>query len=206
MLCIFMHGSSGFGRQALEYMRMMARKGYLVLAPDHIEAHHKNRKKIAYTSSYKLACTGRMQKVYRYVVGYRLCELESCIRFAKMCFPKAKLVTVGTSEGAIAVAKSTQRVDTKLIFSYVLRGSYFEPHDIFHSQKGTHVVNVYGENDEFFGSKGSISSDTHTMCGGKHWTDGTKPNVKTVVLRNTGHNIMETATNRAVVEAIIKST
>lgn len=202
-VCIFMHGSGGFAKTSLYFMHVMANSGYLVIAPDHIEDHEGTLGKIKYNSSEKTVCTKRNQKKYRYVVEYRLNELNTCIRFVNACFPNAKVVTLGTSEGAIAVAKSRVQVHTKIICAYVLRGSYFEPRDIFHKPKGTKVINIHGDKDQYFGDNDSISSQTHSQCGGKHWTDGHKIGVKRIILKNTDHNILKRQRNLAMIKGMI---
>ena len=201
---VFMHGSQGFGKVTLFYLRLLAQLGFLVIAPDHVTSHVQCLDMISYKSTIQKACSTKNQNTYRYIVQYRLMEIRKCMHFIETHMPHATVSLAGTSEGAIAVARSRANVHSKLLLSYVAQPSYFSPQmKLLHVKEGSSVVIIHGANDEYFGSTNSVSSQTKHKCGGKGHVYKHKSAIHTHILKNTGHNITPTQEHRNVITHIV---
>lgn len=191
-VAVFMHGSSGFGHTSLLYMKFLARNGFIVIAPDHIQDHI-NHHKISYSSTPSTACSSKNQSIYKYIINYRLKEIRDCISFIKKKFLDPFIISFGTSEGAIAVSASKLFTHIKVICSFNIKPSYFLKHNYYHRHKQTTVINIYGSRDEFFSQLNSVSSFTDYLCGGN-----SKPlhNVHTLVINKAPHDLIHNPYHR----------
>ena len=169
-VCIFMHGTSGFSKNCINYMKLLHKLGFYIVAPDHNVYHHYlcniYRKHIFCGRHLHFNTNAHFAKVnkslYRYVAHFRKQELETIYRYinAKYC------IALGVSEGAIAVSLAKIPC-TKFICSYSIEKNYFtQKYPVIYLKKNQKIVQIIGTNDEYFGKHNSISSKLYKNING----------------------------------------
>lgn len=217
-VCFFMHGTSGFSKNCINYMKVLHALGFTLIAPDHNAYHHyicKKYKKqvfcgrhLHFNTTSKFAQNNK--KLYNYVANFRKNELQCCFKIFKHQLNLKKTIALGVSEGAIAVSLACIPVHTKFICSYSIEKNYFTQHfpviQIFPGQK---IVQVIGTHDEFFGTNNSISSKlrAHVVGHGHKTLKYNKiKNYTIYLLKNQPHSLLQkSATNAKLLKAIIYS-
>lgn len=196
-IAFFMHGTSGFTDNSLNYLKILHKLGFFIIAPDHIASHkhfcHHNicSKHINFSTTVNFA--KKNPHIYKYVSDFRTKELEQVFTHFFQIYPHnpKHLIAVGVSEGAIAVSKAKIPVHTKFIFSYSIERNYFTMKKPFvHSYPNQRIIQVIGTNDNFFGKNNSISSHFHKVKG--HGFDNLKHlnNSLIFLLQNYEHSLL----------------
>lgn len=176
-IAFFMNGTTGFTDNSLNYMRILHKFKFLIIAPDH-NFYHKNickyhqQKKICGHDT-KFHTTKRFAAknphIYSYITKFRTLELSSIYKHFFQIFPhlsKSFQICVGVSEGAIATSIAKIPVHLKFVFSYSIEKNYFTKHKpYFKSFPTQKVIQVIGSNDQFFGKSNSIASFFHNVRG-----------------------------------------
>ena len=178
-ICFFMHGTSGFSKNCINYLKILHRLKYTVIAPDHNAYHHylcnnfANRtycgRDLHFNTNAHFA--RRNKQLYSYVAQFRKKELECCFRIFRGKINVVKAIVVGVSEGAVAASLACVPVSTKFIFSYSIERNYFTQKlpvvNLYPYQK---IVQVIGTYDEFFGPRGIASKLKAHVVGHGHKT------------------------------------
>lgn len=171
--CFFMHGTSGFTYNCKNYMKILKKLGFVIIAPDHNRYHFRKCKCTVCGKDLKYNTTINFvkhnNKIYDYAANFRTKELEACVKyFSKLWNLKNKttVIAVGVSEGGIAVSQSDiPAYITKFIFSFSIEKTYFTPHCNFNLKKQQKVIQTIGTHDEFFGRRNSIACHFNEVNG-----------------------------------------
>ena len=174
-VCFFMHGTSGFSKNCINYMKVLHKMGFVIIAPDHNAYHHylcKRYKSVVYcgrhlhyNTNVHFAKTNR--KLYNYVAHFRKNELVCCFNIFKKFIDLRKTIALGVSEGAIATSLACIPVSIKFICSYSIEQNYFTQYKpVLQVYKNQKIVQIIGTCDEFFGSCKSVSSKLYSNIHG----------------------------------------
>lgn len=191
---VFMHGSGGMTGNNLRFARIFAGLGFLVIAPDDM-ASSKYRKRLlqplpTFESNtdywendlvYASATSGEFayntqvdavlkdpsgyKKLYEKVYQERRSELHYVLSHLPDFVDKMGVFTMGTSEGAMTVARfDDQRygtmIDGRIISAFCVEYCYFTPtHKAaeFGGNLSVPTLNIIGSHDEYFGTNESIA-------------------------------------------------
>lgn len=217
-ICFFMHGTSGFSKNCINYLKILHRLGFTVIAPDHKAYHHyicnvfKKRKycgrHLHFDTNSNFAKNNA--SLYNYVAHFRKTELESCFNIFKAHIDAKKTIVVGVSEGAIATSLACLPVLKKFIFSYSIERNYFTQKlpvvRVYPCQK---IIQIIGTNDEYFGPKGIASKLRAHIIGHGQKTFKAK-NIKNYciyLLKKQPHSLLHTniKQNSKIIQSILYS-
>lgn len=216
-VCLFMHGTSGFSKNCVNYMKMLHKLGFFIIAPHRVSYHsylcniYKQKKICGRHTKYSTTppFAEKNKILYSYLAKFRKHEAESCFRFFKPYLNLESTIILGVSEGGIAVslARIHQNVK-KFICSYSIERNYFtQRFPVIHSYPKQHVIQIIGTHDEFFGKCNSVSATLkknikgHGYCTFKRQK---KKNYTIYLLKNQKHSLLESK-NRMLMSAIIYS-
>lgn len=215
-VCIFMHGTSGFSKNCINYMKMLHKLGFFIIAPHHVSYHHylcniHKKKKICgqdikYTTTNYFA--KRHKLLYSYIAYFRKLEVEYCFGYFKKKLNLKNTILLGVSEGAIAVSLCRISGITKFICSYSIERNYFtQKFPVIFTSKKQKIVQIIGTHDEFFGPE-SISSSLSNQIEGNGKCTFAKykiNNYHIYLLKGQTHSLLVTMRNCKLLSNIIYS-
>lgn len=211
-VCFFMHGTSGFSKNCLNYMKVLHSLGFTIIAPDHNAYHHYLCTKFKENTfcgrhlhfNTNVSFAQKNKKLYQYVAHFRKTELETCFNFFRKFIDLQNTIAFGVSEGAIAV--SLARVPcAKFICSYSIERNYFtQKYPVIRLQKYQKIVQIIGTKDEFFGKQNSIASKLKSSIAGhgKHTLEALSKKYSIYLLKNQPHSLLHT--NKSNIKQLIK--
>ena len=208
-VCFFMHGTSGFSKNCINYMKILHALGFTIVAPDHNAYHHylcnihKSHKycgrHLHFNTTESFA--KKNKDLYDYVAKFRKCELESCIKIFKHFVDLKKSIALGVSEGAIAVSLARIPVHAKFICSYSIERNYFtRKFPGIQISKNQRIIQIIGTKDQYFGATDSISANLSPRILGngiKTFKKHQIQNYTIYLLKNQQHSLLQTSKRNA---------
>ena len=217
-ICFFMHGTSGFSKNCVNYLKILHKLGFTVIAPDHNAYHHYICKIFAqqkycgrhlhFNTTSHFATRNTL--LYNYVAHFRKKELECCFQIFKDHIDIKKAICVGVSEGAIATSLACVPVSKKFIFSYSIERNYFTPKmPVVNVYAGQKIIQIIGTKDEYFGPLGIASKlRAHIIGHGQKTFRALKTkNYNIYLLKNQSHSLLQKnlKQNAKIIKAILYS-
>jgi hypothetical protein len=216
-ICFFMHGTSGFSKNCINYMKMLHKLGFVIIAPHHVSYHrylcniYKQTKicgtHIKFNTTHDFAKKNRI--IYKYITEFRKNELEKCFDFFKTYINLNNTIAVGVSEGGVAVSIAKLPKVTKFVCSYSIERNYFtRKFPVVHLYKNQNIVQIIGTNDQYFGPC-SISSSLRKKITGNGFCTFKRCKLKNFtiyLIKGEKHSLLETKRiNRDLISEIIYS-
>jgi hypothetical protein len=198
-----MHGTSGFSKNCINYMKMLHKLGFYVIAPHHVSYHkylcnwYKNKKMCGKDIKFNTTklFAKRNKLLYNYVSNFRKNELEYCFKYFSQIIDYNKTIVLGVSEGAIAVSLANiPKPIPKFICSYSIEKNYFtQKNPVIVLHKEQKVIQIIGTKDQYFGPC-SISSSLNKHIKGNGRCTFKKSKIKNFhiyLIKNQKHSLLE---------------
>lgn len=147
---VYLHGSHGFTKHNVLFIKLLCSLGFLVVAPDHTQYNFCPE----YNTSLKTIQKNR--KIYKCIINLRLQETERILNYLN-----TDITLIGSSEGGVITSISNNKhIKKKIISSYSAEPTYFYRKCLF-TRPDMEIINIIGSHDGYFGRYQSIMQKKH---------------------------------------------